>query len=322
MRPTGRAWLTRQTISCLLIHPNPDSALNASAGQLLQEDYEAFARQARLMTSIHAVVPRDLRDAAAMARRRGDEASAAREDDDERPVAAGSTSSASSVVMKHPPPRLQPGAPDQTDDVDEDEQQDEDQENDPSLSPSPVTIAPMSPRRNILGKRPLSALPTPVDPDAEPDAVDDYFDAQLNGDTRSLSPSERNIANNTGGNATISDVPRKSPKLSERGTGVNASGRLREDGDDTGMMGVTVEDAAAQSKTTDTGKENVSEAGIPSVANARRALPAVKPPAAAIISNKAKRPSPATSASSSIGSAGGRSGSGASGRPRVGLRRL
>ncbi len=41
-------------IKCLLVHPNPDSALNEEAGRLLQEDYEAFAHHARLMTSIHA----------------------------------------------------------------------------------------------------------------------------------------------------------------------------------------------------------------------------------------------------------------------------
>ncbi|KAH0537291.1 hypothetical protein FGG08_005916 [Glutinoglossum americanum] len=61
------------TISCLLINPNPDSALNAAAGQLLQDDYEAFARQARLMTSIHAPVPKELRDRVWEAKRRGED---------------------------------------------------------------------------------------------------------------------------------------------------------------------------------------------------------------------------------------------------------
>uniref|UniRef100_A0A7S3VLF3 E2 ubiquitin-conjugating enzyme n=1 Tax=Dunaliella tertiolecta TaxID=3047 RepID=A0A7S3VLF3_DUNTE len=41
-------------VRCLLIEPNPDSALNEEAGRLLQEDYEEFAGHARLMTSIHA----------------------------------------------------------------------------------------------------------------------------------------------------------------------------------------------------------------------------------------------------------------------------
>ena len=41
-------------IRCLLIQPFPDSALNEEAGKLLQEDYDAYAKHARLMTDIHA----------------------------------------------------------------------------------------------------------------------------------------------------------------------------------------------------------------------------------------------------------------------------
>eukprot|EP00033_Pygsuia_biforma_P002705 GCRY01002988.1.p1 GENE.GCRY01002988.1~~GCRY01002988.1.p1 ORF type:complete len:186 (+),score=40.88 GCRY01002988.1:151-708(+) len=41
-------------IRCLLIQPNPESALNEDAGKLLLEDYEEYAKHARLMTSIHA----------------------------------------------------------------------------------------------------------------------------------------------------------------------------------------------------------------------------------------------------------------------------
>lgn len=41
-------------IKCLLISPNPDSALNAEAGRLLQENYEEYAATARLWTSVHA----------------------------------------------------------------------------------------------------------------------------------------------------------------------------------------------------------------------------------------------------------------------------
>ncbi|PYI19361.1 hypothetical protein BO99DRAFT_412655 [Aspergillus violaceofuscus CBS 115571] len=62
------------TIFCLLIYPNPDSALNAASGSLLQENYEAFARQAKLMTSIHAPVPDDLKSAVAEAKLRGEDA--------------------------------------------------------------------------------------------------------------------------------------------------------------------------------------------------------------------------------------------------------
>lgn len=40
-------------IRCLLIEPFPESALNEEAGRLLLEDYEEYAKHARLMTSIH-----------------------------------------------------------------------------------------------------------------------------------------------------------------------------------------------------------------------------------------------------------------------------
>eukprot|EP00123_Amoebidium_parasiticum_P022762 comp9439_c0_seq1/m.4496 comp9439_c0_seq1/g.4496 ORF comp9439_c0_seq1/g.4496 comp9439_c0_seq1/m.4496 type:complete len:223 (-) comp9439_c0_seq1:24-692(-) len=42
------------TVKCLLIVPNPESALNDEAGRLLLEDYDGYARHARLMTEIHA----------------------------------------------------------------------------------------------------------------------------------------------------------------------------------------------------------------------------------------------------------------------------
>ena len=41
-------------IRCLLIEPNPESALNEEAGKLLLESFEEFATKARLMTDIHA----------------------------------------------------------------------------------------------------------------------------------------------------------------------------------------------------------------------------------------------------------------------------
>lgn len=70
------------TISCLLIQPNPYSALNQKAGVLIQEDYDAFARQAKLMTRIHAPIPSHLYEPAQDARRRGEE-------QNDRPPASG-----------------------------------------------------------------------------------------------------------------------------------------------------------------------------------------------------------------------------------------
>ena len=150
------------TISCLLINPNPDSALNSEAGKLLQEDFESFARKARLMTSIHARIPPNLRSAAIEARTRGEEKQ-------------------KSGVKTYE-------APDHSD-TGEDDEVSASKENDPSISPSPVSPPPtIQPRRNtILGKRPLSDLPTPEEPPSDDESQTHSH----------LSASERNIAANT-----------------------------------------------------------------------------------------------------------------------------
>ncbi|CAH1420869.1 unnamed protein product [Lactuca virosa] len=45
-------------IRCLLIEPFPESALNEQAGKMLLEDYQEYARHARLYTGIHALKPK------------------------------------------------------------------------------------------------------------------------------------------------------------------------------------------------------------------------------------------------------------------------
>ncbi|KAK3032316.1 hypothetical protein RJ639_035921, partial [Escallonia herrerae] len=45
-------------VRCLLIEPFPESALNEQAGKLLLENYEEYARHARLFTGIHALKPK------------------------------------------------------------------------------------------------------------------------------------------------------------------------------------------------------------------------------------------------------------------------
>lgn len=42
-------------VKCLLIHPNPESALNEEAGKMLLEEYDNYAKRAKLFTSIHAM---------------------------------------------------------------------------------------------------------------------------------------------------------------------------------------------------------------------------------------------------------------------------
>ncbi|CAL4073781.1 unnamed protein product [Meganyctiphanes norvegica] len=45
-------------IKCLLIVPNPESALNEEAGKLLLEAYDDYASRAKMMTEIHAQGPK------------------------------------------------------------------------------------------------------------------------------------------------------------------------------------------------------------------------------------------------------------------------
>jgi len=42
------------TIKCLLIVPNPESALNEEAGKMLLEHYDDYCKRAKMMTEIHA----------------------------------------------------------------------------------------------------------------------------------------------------------------------------------------------------------------------------------------------------------------------------
>eukprot|EP00758_Cryptobia_borreli_P010267 Tbor_TRINITY_DN5555_c4_g5::TRINITY_DN5555_c4_g5_i1::g.13299::m.13299/K10583/UBE2S, E2EPF; ubiquitin-conjugating enzyme E2 S len=41
-------------VRCLMIAPNPESALNEAAGRFLLEDYAEFARRVRMCTAVHA----------------------------------------------------------------------------------------------------------------------------------------------------------------------------------------------------------------------------------------------------------------------------
>ncbi|EEP81047.1 hypothetical protein UREG_05889 [Uncinocarpus reesii 1704] len=229
---------TGATISCLLIHPNPDSALNSAAGALLQDDYEAFARQAKLMTSIHAPVPPHLKELVSGAKRRGEDPSAKLEENTQLSVSvqtSKTTRTTSSVVMKRKISSVGPtstsnldirlksdclpeeGLPAQPEEEPESDGEcgSASKENDPSLSPSPVIMPAPSPRKSILGKRPLAAIAPPESDEIVVINDDDQRDFN------SLSASERNIVSNI----TSSDYnqlrtpQRKSPKLSELGRG-------------------------------------------------------------------------------------------------------
>eukprot|EP01121_Diplochlamys_sp_Union-15-3_P016445 TRINITY_DN5586_c0_g1_i1.p1 TRINITY_DN5586_c0_g1~~TRINITY_DN5586_c0_g1_i1.p1 ORF type:complete len:134 (-),score=27.66 TRINITY_DN5586_c0_g1_i1:13-372(-) len=42
------------TIKCLLIYPNPDSALNPDASRMMQESFDEYCKHSAMMTAIHA----------------------------------------------------------------------------------------------------------------------------------------------------------------------------------------------------------------------------------------------------------------------------
>lgn len=334
---------------------------------MLQEDYEAFARQARLMTSIHAPIPEDLRELAMEAKRRGEDAGTViPEKEDQRPVGTRKSSGTHTVVMKKKTKRNRAELPsgessnddvagssrveqgsevqDQNMDISEDENDDPasaSKENDPSLSVSPVVIAPPSPRKNSLGKRPLSVLATSPDPDA---VMADAGDDEFNG----MTASEKNIAANTGnGSQQRSSSPqRKSPKLSELRKGVNASGRMRDGENPSNLQGIMggngsptghesqhriYEDGHESSHqklslscNNGDGKENYGSSATskdregamkPAIGGHSTALSATSPAPSATVQSKPKVSNPAT---------GTRKVSAGSGKPkpRVGIRRL
>ena len=252
-----------QTISCLLIHPNPDSALNSSAGNLLREEYHEFAHQAELMTSIHAAVPSDMQTAVNEAKHRGEDPGSVRrqtEAPSQRPrkqQRTQSSSSSGSRQSNHPeyvpqPPRdipqPQPILEDDQMEISDDENDDPvsaSKENNPSLSPTPVHLAPPSirPRKNAFGKRPLSVLSIPYseDPDTDMMLVDSDSENEKDSSTSptnnlSFSPSDQNIAANTAVpnfsrpslKFTSRTPQRKNPRLAQNYR-VHTPTRLRED---------------------------------------------------------------------------------------------
>ena len=130
------------------------------------------------MTSIHAPIPPNLRDAVLEATRRGEEHNTGPQPEAiERPATSRAAPSTTSLVMKRqvvskpedscresetrPTSSAQNVA-----DVSADSEEDDDtKENDPSYSPTPVFGRCERMRKNIFGKRPLAELPTPIDPD-------------------------------------------------------------------------------------------------------------------------------------------------------------
>ncbi|EAW07711.1 putative ubiquitin conjugating enzyme E2 [Aspergillus clavatus NRRL 1] len=344
--------VVEQTISCLLIYPNPDSALNSTAGALLQEDYNAFARQAKLMTSIHAPVPTDLKTAVLEAKSRGEEAGTLiPEHEDTRCLRSRKGTRVQSLTMKkktttshpdveaarpsssHTPRPIAQEHPATDDDDENDHENDQlppsTKENNPSLSPSPVKLAPPSPRKNAHGKRPLSVLTmtpdtgTDADIDTIPASPHPHLDSpeSHHRENPKMTASEKNIAANHPRSAHDPDPSpqRKSPKLSLLNKGVNASGRIRDD-----VLKI-FEDEPAQDllNARDPGKENhtSSFAGSKGPGHpTRKATPHY--PSALLAPTTAVSGPPGSSARAVSGSRKVSSSSMKKAKPRIGIRRL
>lgn len=297
-----------QTIYCLLIQPNPDSALNSTAGHLLQEDYDSFSRQARLMTSIHGRIPSDLQDEALSAKRRGETAGAAVGGDTEQKSTIKCKSSISlttSLVRKLPEgvtgtsTQSAPGTLDQALDCEVPASEDEhgtsaSKENDPLLSPSPVSEP--SPRRPSMTKRPLSDLYI-IEP--EHDMTD----------VPRLSHSEQNVVNNVLPLTSVAPSDSSGKGLAEKIQRVNKNCCGQETGGD-GMGSDDLEGRPTKRICSDSGKENTLENW-----GASKLIKTPLPSICAAI-KVGVLPSGRASASSSLGKIRMK------GKPRVGLRRL
>lgn len=200
------------------------------------------------MTSIHAPIPLDLRTAVQEARSRGEDSSSfSRTKEDEiqyqRPrkqqrIHRGTPKK--TARRTSPNTHLPQAAQDANDarqsiseddnlgDSENDDPVSASKENNPSLSPTPIRLAP-SQRKNALGKRPLSilAMPYPEDPDTEMMLVDSDPDPGP-GISPASNTSEQNIIANTPQPRKSVSPQRKTPKLPLR-KGIHAPSRLRDD---------------------------------------------------------------------------------------------
>ena len=177
------------------------------------------------MTSIHASIPSDARDAVILAKRRGEIAGTAVEEDTEkRPMTKGEPASPSTRHLMRKLPECvahEQSAPSTLHQALEDESpasEDEDdisasKENDPLLSRSRVPVPVPSSRRPSMAKRPLSDLHI-VKPEH------DTIDAPC------LSPSEQSAVNNAIPltSITTSHSSRKGLQPAEKSQSINKAG--------------------------------------------------------------------------------------------------
>lgn len=100
------------TIKCLLINPNPESALNEEAGRLLIENYDDYFKHAKLMTSVHGTKIKWEETSAASSSSEANADEPAAEEDDTRKenvnTAAAPSSAAAATKAKPAAPAAAP----------------------------------------------------------------------------------------------------------------------------------------------------------------------------------------------------------------------
>ncbi len=179
------------------------------------------------MTSIHARIPVHLHHAVDAARRRGEEEEHRSSDPAKKeatPAVLKMKSRPASLLLQrmfpstHPQPSAlspmrQPVDSDDHELSEDEEDHDPCKENDPSQSPSPVIESSRSTRKNVLGKRPLSELPTPTDPEEGMRGFEMNF--AVNHDIQSCA-------------ASSFGPPKKSPRLAVTLAVANISNKIRE----------------------------------------------------------------------------------------------
>ena len=185
------------TISCLLIQPNPDSALNSTAAHLLQEDYDAFARQASLMTSIHAKIPLHLQETAVAARRRGEGCYISTDDNRKALSVSNEMKSCHSSPITEETPCLTKRSQTQMTSIQKHHYEDEEglgnfresdasKENELKLCSSLLPLP--SPREPAVTKRPLSNLHTQIEIDHKSDFQIDSHPSSIVDPTQLIAP--------------------------------------------------------------------------------------------------------------------------------------
>ncbi|EPS25686.1 hypothetical protein PDE_00620 [Penicillium oxalicum 114-2] len=275
------------TISCLLIHPNPDSALNATAGTLLREDFSAFAHQAKLLTSIHAPIQPAMRAAVKRARDRGEESASSLLDGedvrDSRPrkqprlALSGARQTTDRESLPENPFRSNAGSSSQAtapdahrhsgldDAVMADIESDTEclsgssKENVPcSDVPTPLRAPPPTPVRSSPIKRPLSVIATsdPDDSDVERVLVRDSSEySESEDETGYMAPSARNIRANVA-SSRLSPSPRRAAPMMDFSRERSSPLRLR------GTRQIREEVVPDRTRSNTGGKENRDTTGF------------------------------------------------------------